>query len=358
MSADCLKLTAYFGERDRSGGRLLADRLLDVFGERRVAASVLLRGAVGFGGAQQLRTDALLSLSEDLPAVAVAVDTRARIESMLEQVVEVVGGGLVTLERAQLLGAASSPVELPARLHEAAKLTVYVGRGQRVGGRPAMAAVCALLHRRGVAGASALLGVDGTRAGRRARGRFFARNPHVPVMIIAVGAGPRIGAAIPELTERFPDTLLTLERVRVCKRDGELLGRPHELPAVDEHGRALWQKLMVYWSQAAVHGKRPLSLEMVRRLRERGAAGATSLRGVWGFHGNHTPHGDKLLQLRRHVPVCTIAIDTPQRSTQAFAVVDELTAEQGLVTSEMVPALSVAAPGRCATAPALATHDF
>lgn len=29
---------------------------------------------------------------------------------------------------------------------------------------------------------------------------------------------------------------MTLERVRVCKRDGELLATPHELPGTDEHG--------------------------------------------------------------------------------------------------------------------------
>ena len=50
------------------------------------------------------------------------------------------------------------------------------------------------------------------------------------------------------------------------------------------------------------HG-RPLHLEIIRRLRASDAAGATSLRGVWGFHGDQPPHGDKLLQIRRHVPV-------------------------------------------------------
>jgi PII-like signaling protein len=78
---------------------------------------------------------------------------------------------------------------------------------------------------------------------------------------------------------------------------------------------------------------------LVRRLRERtDTSGATSLRGIWGFHGDHAPHGDRLLQLRRHVPVVTIVIDTPERIAAAFQVVDELTQETGLVTSEMVPA--------------------
>ena len=41
---------------------------------------MLLRGAEGFGAKQRLQTQRLLSLSEDLPVVAVAVDARERIE--------------------------------------------------------------------------------------------------------------------------------------------------------------------------------------------------------------------------------------------------------------------------------------
>jgi PII-like signaling protein len=52
--------------------------------------------------------------------------------------------------------------------------------------------------------------------------------------------------------------------------------------------------------------------------------GAASLRGMWGFHGDHAPHGDKLLSIRRHVPVVTVAIDTPERMEALFGIVDEL----------------------------------
>jgi PII-like signaling protein len=45
-----------------------------------------------------------------------------------------------------------------------------------------------------------------------------------------------------------------------------------------------------------------------------------------------------LLQLRRHVPVVTIIVDTPEAISRSFEIVDEVTAEAGLVTSEMVPA--------------------
>ncbi len=300
----------------------------------------MLRGAEGFGLKHHLRTDRLLTLSEDLPLVTVAVDTRARIENLLEEVTQVKRHGLITLERARMLTGDVGTVALPEELNEATKLTIYVGRQEQIGGSPAFVAICELLYRRGIAGASALLGVDGTAHGVRQRARFFGRNAEVPMMIIAVGAGEQIARVVPELGALLARPLLTLERVRVCKRDGELLASPMALPATDAHGLAMWQKLMVYASEQARHGRSPLHVALVRALRESGAAGATSLRGVWGFHGDHPPHGDRLLQLRRHVPVVTIVVDTPERIAQSFEIVDELTDQAGLVTSEMVPAMA------------------
>ena len=103
MIDDCLKLTTYFGERQRVAGRFLADAQLDLFGHHEVATSIMLRGAEGFGLKHHLRSDRLLTLSEDLPLVSIAVDVRPRIEAVLEQLRAVQQTGLITLERAQVV---------------------------------------------------------------------------------------------------------------------------------------------------------------------------------------------------------------------------------------------------------------
>jgi PII-like signaling protein len=358
MIEDCLKLTTYFGERDRTPDGLLADELIDIYGNHRLKASVLLRGAEGFGRPHHLHTDRLLTLSEDLPVVSIAIDRRDRIEALLEPVLQVKRRGLITLERAVLLTGKVGPVRLPEKLGEATKLTTYVGRQERINGSAVFAAVCDLLHRRGIAGASVLLGVDGTRNGRRARAKFFSRNAEVPTMIIAVGSSMQIAQVLPEVVGLLREPLLTLERVRVCKRDGELLATPHELPGTDERGLALWQKLMVYTSQSATHDGHPINLQIIRRLRESDAAGATNLRGIWGFHGDHAPHGDRFLQARRHVPVVTVVIDTPERIARSFQIINELTTEHGLVTSEMIPAMTAMGEAGTIGGLRLAEHEF
>ena len=113
------------------------------------------------------------------------------------------------------------------------------------------------------------------------------------MMVIAVGSGEQISRVLPELGGLLRDPLITLERVRVCKRDGQLLETPHALPSKDEQGMALWQKLMIYNSEAALRDGRPIHRLLTRQLRSSGASGSTTLRGIWGFTASirHTGTG-------------------------------------------------------------------
>jgi PII-like signaling protein len=358
VDEDCLKVTAYLAERRRTGDAFVSDVLLNLYERHRIATSIVLRGVGGFGTGRLLRTDESLSLSEDPPVAVVAVDARPRIEALLDPVLGIKQRGLVTLERARLLRGDIGPLQPGEELHEAVKLTIYVGRKERVDGVPAHVALCELLHRRRLAGASVFLGVDGTAHGDRRRAQFFGRNVDVPMMIIAVGSGELIGRLLPEVGGLLRQPMITLERVRVCKRDGELLERPHALPGTDERGLPLWQKLMIYTSESARHGGVPIHRALLQRLRECSTDGATALRGVWGFHGDHRPHGDRLLSLSRRVPVVTIVVDTPANIAESFDVVDELTRDEGLVTSEMVPALVSDEGDNGSGSPPLARHRY
>lgn len=330
MSADLLKLTAYFGERLRGERGFLADELLDLFDTEQVADSVVLRGIAGFGPSHQLRTDRTLSASEDLPVALVALDTAERIAGLAPAVVAAIARGIVTLERAGT-GVAGSG---------AAQLTLYIGRRSRINGRPAHRHLCAVLHQLGFAGAAAFLGVDGTEHGARRRARFFSANTDVPVMITASGTDSQVAAAMPRLRALVPAATMTVERIQVCKRDGQLLARPAAVPAADSDGVPRWQKLTIHTSEGTRHHGVPVHRAILDALRaQRAACGATVLRGIWGFHGDHPPHGDRLLQLGREVPVTTVIVDAPARIAACFDVVDALTGAHGLVTSEVVPAL-------------------
>jgi PII-like signaling protein len=362
VNQPALKLTTYFGERQRvvtdhaRRPGFLADAMLDLFHTREIAASVMLRGIASFGPRHVLRTDESLSLSEDPPVAIAAVDLESKISGLVDDVVAMTGHGLVTLERARLVGGHDL---LDAGADDAVKLTVCVGRQERIGGVPAYRAVCDLLYRLGFSGGAVFLGVDGTVHGERYRAAFFSRNVNVPLMIISVGTAAQVAAVVAELNGAAPRALLTVERVRLCKRGGEVFARPHQLPNSDDQGRPLWQKLMVHTSEATGHDGVPIHRALVHKLLESGLAhGATVLRGIWGFHGDHEPHGDKLFQLTRRMPVVTIIIDTPEWIARSFDIVNELTEDHGMVTSEMVPAvIAIAGPHRDGSTD-LARHDY
>ncbi|AQT81057.1 hypothetical protein B1R94_20015 [Mycolicibacterium litorale] len=339
MNGTYLKLTTYFGERQRAGSRFLAEAVLDLYTEREVASSIMLRGIASFGPRHVIRSDESLTLSEDPPVAVTAVDTESTITALLDDVIGLTRRGLITVERARLLDGGLSGASLPTD-GDAIKLTISIGRRRRVGGAAAYYAVCDLLHRHHFAGATVFLGVDGTAHGRRRRARFFSANTDVPIMIVAVGSAAQARAVLPELESLLYEPLVTVERVQVCKRDGRLLARPPVLPAADAAGRELRQKLTIHTSESTHHDGVPIHRALIRRLWEsETASGATVLRGIWGFYGDHKPHGDKLIQYGRQVPVTTIVVDTPDVIARSFDIVDEVTGSHGLVTCEMVPAL-------------------
>ncbi|HUE25541.1 MAG TPA: DUF190 domain-containing protein, partial [Solirubrobacteraceae bacterium] len=206
MSARAIKLTTYFGERERSGDQFLADALLELYGRHRLSTSVLLRGAEGFGRRHRLHTDRLLTLSESLPAVAIAVDSPAKIERLAGDVLELAGHGLTTLERALLLP--SDGAGLSTAVGAAVKLTVYGGRSVRADGQAGYVAAVERLRAAGAAGASVLLGVDGTLHGHRRRARFFSRNAGVPLVLQAIGERRKLEGALASVAQLLDDAIL------------------------------------------------------------------------------------------------------------------------------------------------------
>lgn len=329
---EILTLTAYFAERQRSGDRFLADKLLELCAREQVAASICLRGIAGFGTTHVLRTDRSLTLSEDPPVTVTAADRPERIRALADAVVHSTERGVITLERSRL--APDAPTgDGPVRL------SLLLGRKQSVADAPGFVAVCDVLHRRGFVTADVFLGVDGTVAGQRRRARFFSRNTGVPLLVTGVGHRAQAVAASDELTTLLHTALISIAPVTVCKIDGRTVAEPPD--------DGTFHALTVHTNEDARHGGRPVHRELMARLRGTDhAGGATTVRGLWGFRGDQRPHGDRVLQIGRHVPVTTTLLSTRATAAADYAVVDEATAEHGVVTCEPVAAMIAVHDGR------------
>lgn len=93
----------HIGERDRHEGRPLYQVLLELFRARGLAGATVLRGIAGFGAHARLHTAAILRLSLDLPIVIEVVEREEKIRELLPELDRLVDGGLVTLERVQVI---------------------------------------------------------------------------------------------------------------------------------------------------------------------------------------------------------------------------------------------------------------
>lgn len=93
----------FIGESDKYKGRPLYEALLERFREKGLAGATVLRGVAGFGASSVVHTEKVLRLSLDLPIIVEVVETEETIQSILPDLDELVGGGLITLERARVI---------------------------------------------------------------------------------------------------------------------------------------------------------------------------------------------------------------------------------------------------------------
>jgi len=98
-----LLLRIFIGENDQADGRPLYEAIVLKARERHLAGATVLRGPMGYGQSSRLHTAKILRLSEDLPLVIEIVDGEEQINAFLPVLEKLMGSGLVTLEKVQVL---------------------------------------------------------------------------------------------------------------------------------------------------------------------------------------------------------------------------------------------------------------
>ena len=91
-----------WGGRQSEAARCMK-RLCSRRARLQLAGATILRGPMGFGHSSRLHTAKILRLSEDLPIVIEIVDSEEKIEAFLPQLEEMMGSGLITLEKVRVL---------------------------------------------------------------------------------------------------------------------------------------------------------------------------------------------------------------------------------------------------------------
>ena len=100
---DAMLLRIFIGEDDKFKRRPLYEAIVLKARECQLAGATILRGPMGFGHTSHLHTAKILRLSEDLPIVIEIVDSEEKIRGFLPNLETMMGSGLVTLEKVQVL---------------------------------------------------------------------------------------------------------------------------------------------------------------------------------------------------------------------------------------------------------------
>jgi PII-like signaling protein len=103
IEGEGLLLRIFLGESDTWRGQPLYEAIVRRVREEGLAGATVLRGIEGFGAHSRLHTTRILRLSEDLPVVVEIVDAAERIEVVLPILDEMIGEGLITLEKVQVI---------------------------------------------------------------------------------------------------------------------------------------------------------------------------------------------------------------------------------------------------------------
>jgi PII-like signaling protein len=100
---DAVLLRIIIGESDRHQHKPLYEAIVLKARETHLAGATVLRGAMGFGKSSRLHTAKILRLSMDLPVVIEIVDSEEKIRAFLPVLDPMLGGGLVTMEKVQVV---------------------------------------------------------------------------------------------------------------------------------------------------------------------------------------------------------------------------------------------------------------
>src|SRR5579859_6828299 len=103
IPTDAVLLRIFLGESDRWEHKPLYEAIVLKAREAHLAGATVLRGPMGFGKSSRLHTAKILRLSLDLPMVIEIVDSEEKIHAFLPTLDSMMGGGLVTLEKVQVV---------------------------------------------------------------------------------------------------------------------------------------------------------------------------------------------------------------------------------------------------------------
>jgi PII-like signaling protein len=114
LPRDAMLLRIFISEDAKFRRRPLYEAIVRTAREAHLAGATVLRGPMGFGHSTRVHTAKIVDVRENLPLVIEIVDAEDKIKAFLPALDSMMPGGLVTLEKVQVLQHGGPGKHVPA----------------------------------------------------------------------------------------------------------------------------------------------------------------------------------------------------------------------------------------------------
>jgi PII-like signaling protein len=98
-----LKVTIYLSDGAKHHGVPVYTSVLDFLFRQGIAGATVVKGVAGFGSAHRIHTAHILELSDHLPIRVEFIDTKEKVDAIMNEVKDRCGSGLIEVQETSII---------------------------------------------------------------------------------------------------------------------------------------------------------------------------------------------------------------------------------------------------------------
>ena len=100
---DAVLLRVFVGESDRTAGRPVHRAIVEAAFKAKLAGATVFHGPLSYGHGDRINDESNVDAPGNLPTIVEIIDVEEKIEAFLPKLDAMIGSGLVTLEKVQIM---------------------------------------------------------------------------------------------------------------------------------------------------------------------------------------------------------------------------------------------------------------
>ena len=101
--SDAVIMRIFIGESDKYDGEVMYKYILNILKNEGIAGATVFRGIMGYGSSFLIHSASILDISEDLPIIIEAMDTKEKIEAFIPKLEKIIESGHIVLENVKVV---------------------------------------------------------------------------------------------------------------------------------------------------------------------------------------------------------------------------------------------------------------